>query len=644
MTEIEESAEVAATEDGPGVGSGDGNGRHPGRVQREYVLTYAGKQPESEILLRIPALPFQLVRSFGSLDEGAWHNLLIAGDNLPVLRRLIDMKNEGRLNNADGTPGVRLVYIDPPFASEDDYETKTGKIAYADKIKGAEFIEGLRRRLVLIRELLAADASLFVHLDWRKSHYIKAVMDEVFGEHAFVNEIVWCYTGPSRVAPQFPRKHDVILFYRVGAAPVFHSDAIRVPYKAGSFTMGGKGALAAKNREGDYRTGAEEQLARGKVPEDWWSDIPSLTVTTERVGFPTQKPERLAARIIKAASDPGDLVLDCFAGSGTALVAAEKLDRRWIGVDMGLAAIYFSQKRLLNTATSRALAGPAADAGKRVLYDQPPRAFGLYSSGHYDFARLKGLPFLEYRTFVLRLFGAIERPETINGLRIDGRHRGDAVMVFDFTVDPEAEITTEYFAEVARYLGRRVGERVLFIAPASRLAFLQDEVVAGGIDFEIRRVPYSVVNAMRRFGTQPTSEADINRMIETEGFDFAIPPKVETNIEPEHRRLTITGFRSRAIARGLTETERGLPALAMVLVDYAHDGRVFDLDEVFFAEDLVGRGYQIDLAGARPGVSIAVSFCDVFGNERIDVLTDQPWGEVETESADTGAEEAWAET
>jgi site-specific DNA-methyltransferase (adenine-specific)/adenine-specific DNA-methyltransferase len=585
-------------------------------------------------MARTPALPFQLTRSFGSLGPDTWHNLLISGDNLPVLRRLIDMKAEGQLLNADGAKGVRLIYIDPPFASDDDYETKAGKIAYADKIKGAVFIEGLRKRLVLIRELLADDASVFVHLDWRKSHYIKVVMDEVFGEHNFVNEIVWCYTGPSNTPASFPRKHDVILFYRVGTVPVFDADAVRVPYvKRDTGKTSGIFKQAAVLRE------------EGKVPEDWWPDITPVgrLVDERKVGYPTQKPERLAARIIKAVSHPGDIVLDCFAGSGTVLVAAEKLGRNWIGVDMGLSAIYSSQKRLLNVASSKALDGPETSGGKRPVYDKPPRPFGLYSAGHYDFARLRSLPFPEYRTFVLRLFAAIERQEMVNGLRIDGRHRGDPVIVFDFTADPEAEITTEYFAELASYLGRRVGDRVLFIAPASRLAFLQDEVAAEGITFEIRRIPYSVVNAMREHGTQPTSEADINRMIEAEGFDFTIPPKVETEIDPANRTVTITSFHSRAIAKDLNEEKRGFPALAMVLVDCNHDGSVFDLDEVFFAEDLKAKGWRFELSRARAGQAVAISYCDIFGNERIEVLADQPWVEaevdVDTEATDTADEE-----
>ena len=591
------------------------------REVAEYQLSYAGKEPEAEILLRTPALPLQLTRAFGKLGEEAWHNVLIQGDNLPALRRLVQMKAEGLVGNADGSPGVRLAYIDPPFASEEDYETKAGKVAYSDKVKGAEFIEGIRKRLVLIRELLSDDGSIFVHLDWRKSHYIKIVMDEIFGEHNFANEIIWHYKAGSVGKTSFGRKHDTVLRYvRRQGTVVFNADAIRIPYAESTI----KRLSYAGAREKDI----EKVLARGgKVPTDVWEIGIVQGNSAEDTGYPTQKPEELVGRIIAASSNPGDVVLDCFVGSGTALAAAEKLDRRWIGVDMALSAIYTCQKRLLDIASSKVPGDPEVDAGKKALYGRSARAFGVYSSGHYDFARLRALPFADYRTFVLRLFGAREEPEDLNGFRIDGRHRGHPVIVFDYTGDPEAQVTPDFFPELAEVLGRRAGDRVLFIAPASRLAFFQDEITTGGITFEVRRVPYSIINAMRRRGNQPTSEADIRKMIESEGFDFVIPPRVKLELDPSTQSLTITDFHSFALAKRLTDEDRGMPAIAMVLIDYNHDGHIFDLDSVVFADQLTSDGFRVKLDGARTGEVVAVSICDIFGNEHIEVFADQTWGQ-----------------
>jgi site-specific DNA-methyltransferase (adenine-specific)/adenine-specific DNA-methyltransferase len=613
-------------------------------AQAEYLVTYSGKMPAGEVILRTPALPFQRSRAFGALDDFAWHNLLIHGDNQPVLRRLLAMRKEGLLKNADGSDGVRLVYIDPPFASEDDYETKQGKIAYSDKVAGAEFIEGLRRRLVLIRELLADNGSVFVHLDWRKSHYIKAILDEVFGEHNFVNEIIRCFYGGGQSKKFFPRKHDVVFWYSRTLDGYFSDiDRIRVPYDSAYKAT----VFASADTRAPGRTYGPNE--RGKIPEDWW--VINRPYGDEITDYPTQKPEALLNRILTAASNEGDLVLDCFVGSGTTLAVAEKLNRRWIGVDLGLSAIYTSQKRLLNIASSPSLTKTKTKLKKQkpccgdkncehckefccapkeiveaVPHREGPRPFGIYTSGHYDFHRLKALPFGDYRTFVLRLFGATEHIETINGIQMDGRHRGDPVMVFDFNLDPDAQITIESFEEIGAFLEGRVRGRVLYIAPSASLALYDDRVTTHGVDFEIRRVPYSVVAALQERANQVTSAADINRIIETVGFDFGAPPEVVTELDPVARTLTIKGFHSRAIVRDLTEDKRGFESLAMVLIDYRHDGVVFDLDDVQFAEELAGRGWMIELTEARSGATVAVSVCDLFGNEHIEVLRDQAWG------------------
>jgi hypothetical protein len=157
----------------------------------EYELVYHGKEREGDILANTMAVPLQEVRTFGKANGDAWRNMLILGDNLQVLKRLVEMKREGRLCNADGTPGVRLVYIDPPFATKQEFSGKQDERAYRDKVIGAEFVEFLRKRLVLLHELVAIDGNIIVHLDNRKVHYIKVILDEIFGENNFVNEIIW---------------------------------------------------------------------------------------------------------------------------------------------------------------------------------------------------------------------------------------------------------------------------------------------------------------------------------------------------------------------------------------------------------------------------------------------------------------------
>jgi hypothetical protein len=155
--------------------------------KREYELVYHGKEREEDIIASTLAVPLQKVRTFGRNGDG-WHNMLIFGDNLQVMKSLLEMKRSGQLCSADGTPGVRLVYIDPPFASKQEFRGNQDEKAYQDKVVGAEFVEFVRRRLVLLRELLAEDGSIFLHMDQRKVHYLKVLLDEVFGEYKLFEE------------------------------------------------------------------------------------------------------------------------------------------------------------------------------------------------------------------------------------------------------------------------------------------------------------------------------------------------------------------------------------------------------------------------------------------------------------------------
>ena len=168
--------------------------------KREYELVYHGKGREEDIIADTLAVPLQAVRTFGKNGKD-WHNMLIFGDNLQAMKTLLEMKKEGKLCNADGTPGVRLVYIDPPFATKQEFRGTKDQKAYQDKVVGAQFVEFLRRRLVLLRKLLADNGVIYLHLDIKKSHYMKTVMDEVFGEQNFVNEIIWQRTASHNDPP-----------------------------------------------------------------------------------------------------------------------------------------------------------------------------------------------------------------------------------------------------------------------------------------------------------------------------------------------------------------------------------------------------------------------------------------------------------
>ena len=241
-----------------------------------------------------------------------------------------------------------LVYIDPPFASGADYakkihlrnggEIKNGDSAlgelamYGDIWQKEDYLNWMYERLIAIREVMSERGNIYVHLDWHIGHYVKVLMDEVFGEGNFINEIIWCYERARPGGMNFKRVHDTILLYAKGDNYAFNP--VYVERKDGR-------AQGAKNTEYE-----------GKLCPSWWSDIPSFgTAMTakERVGYPTQKPEKLLKRIIEASSDEGMLVADFFSGSGTAAKVAHDLGRRFVACDIGQNAAQTSRDRLLKS-------------------------------------------------------------------------------------------------------------------------------------------------------------------------------------------------------------------------------------------------------------------------------------------------------
>lgn len=193
--------------------------------KREYELSYHGKQTAEAILANVDPVPLQEVSNFNTpADYEGWQNKLIFGDNLQVLKRLIEDKKNGKLKNADGTDGVRVVYIDPPFSTRKDFKVSgEDQKAYQDKVAGAEFLEWLRRRLILLKEVVSYDGSVYVHLDYRKVHYVKVLLDEIFGESNFKNEIIWHYqTYQGQTKNYYPRKHDTILVYSKSKITTFY--------------------------------------------------------------------------------------------------------------------------------------------------------------------------------------------------------------------------------------------------------------------------------------------------------------------------------------------------------------------------------------------------------------------------------------
>ena len=580
-------------------------------TKKEYELIYADKEREVDILADTMAVPLQRIKTFRNGESGnGWTNMLVFGDNLQVLKTLLQMKQEGKLKNADGTPGVRLVYIDPPFASRQEFRGSQDQKAYQDKIAGSKFLEFLRKRLVFLRELLSEDGSIYVHLDWKKGHYVKTIMDEIFGEQNLEREIIWALkaaAGYKSLVNSFVRGHDTILYYSKNEKPIFSKEYL--PYNEEQlkrFTEDENGRKF-KSITKDKVIYLDE--AKGVPVTDVWTDIASFQTVVnspEITGYPTQKPEVLLNRIINASSNPGDLVLDCFAGSGTTQAVAEKLGRRWIGVDCGKLAIYTMQKRLLNIPQSRDL------ENHKRKYGKPCKPFTLYNAGLYDYKMIKELPWEQYREFSLSLFQCRDERHEISKIGLDGYLGADSVMVFNYQEHKDAVMDRGFIDDLHKYLGNKVGRRFFIIAPAASVMFLEDYVERGKTKYFVLRIPYSIIEEIHNRGftkiKQPVSEMDVNDTVDAVGFDFIQVPAVECKYFIQNKKgqleigkgtkecaIKIERFESNVISRKPLEFAN-LDTLSMVMLDYDFDGEVFDLDEVFYAEELKKNGYEVRFA------------------------------------------------
>ena len=402
--------------------------------KREVELVWNGKTGEVCQVV----LPFQVIEqvdepraekdvklSPGLFDQqtgrqlSGWSNKLIWGDNRLILSSL---KNGPLRAAIEAEGGLKLIYIDPPFDVGADFsmDVEIGEgaehftkqpsaleqMAYSDTWgKGADsFIAMIYERLVLMRDLLADDGSIYVHCDWRLNAQIKLVLLEVFDRKCFLNEIIWSYEGPgSPSSKKFASKHDTVLRFAKSSEDIktyemYFDQQIDKSYstlkkdQSGYFRIQGLGDYSQKSisrleKEGRiYLTSKGTKYLKHYIEErdgglfkkkklgDVWVDITQLgtAIQKEKLNYPTQKPEKLLERIIKASSKKGDLVADFFCGSGTLAAVAEKNQRKWICTDLGKFAIHTTRKRMINV--------------QRQLKkdDQPYRAFEILNLGKYE--------------------------------------------------------------------------------------------------------------------------------------------------------------------------------------------------------------------------------------------------------------------
>lgn len=326
-------------------------------------LRWTGKRPYRSTQY----YPAQLRETYGT-EQNGWINKIFWGDNLQVMSHLL-REYRGK---------VDLIYIDPPFDSKADYKKKievkgvgttvTDSTTFEEKQYGDiwtndEYIQFMYERLTIMRELLSDSGSIYLHCDWHKSHYLRAVMDEVFGSNNFKNEIVWYYRRWNIASTSFATNHDTLLFYTKGVSK--HTYNQLYISKSEKSSAQGKSWKSVIGEDGVRRSIQTDEPTKGVPMPDVWEISMINPVAKERteIGYPTQKPEALIERIITASSNPGDLVFDCFMGSGTTQAVAMKLGRRFIGADINLGAIQTTTKRLL------AVAEELQSTQKPVVYE-----------------------------------------------------------------------------------------------------------------------------------------------------------------------------------------------------------------------------------------------------------------------------------
>lgn len=605
--------------------------------KKEYELVYAGKEREEDILADTMAVPLQPIKTFCK-NGGNWSNKLIFGDNLQVMKSLLDDPEvKGR---------VKLIYIDPPFATKQEFKGSQDQKAYQDKIVGAKFVEFLRKRLIFLKELLSDDGRIYVHLDWKKAHYIKIVMDELYKENNLKNEIIWHYRRWTAGSSSYQKMHDTLLFYSknksVKLNPVFveTTEGQKKKHDKGwdrnSVYIDGKRQpqLLIYNQDK-----VDEAVKKGRIDLDEYARVVIVETgqtiapdvwdinyinsqALERVDYPTQKPEALLERIIRASSNKDDIVLDAFAGSGTALAVAEKLGRRWIGIDCGKLAIYTMQKRLLN------LKSEIGNKGKELK----PKPFTLYHAGLYDFSKLKQLPLEEWRRFALLLFNCRDEKHTLSGIELDGYKGRSDVLVFDYQKEGGVVLDYGFIDDLHSMIGAKIGKQFFIIAPAASVTFLEDYIDKGSVRYYILRIPYSIINELHNKDfeaiKQPIDETQVNDTVDAVGFDFIRQPKVECTYSVEKPKgqtvesatIKINTFRSEAMLKGASQRENR-ESLSMVMVDFSYDGDIFNPDKVYYASDIEKTGWKVTLTADAFEEQIMIIYLDIYGNEYREVKT-----------------------
>jgi DNA modification methylase len=352
-------------------------------------------------------------------------NRLILGDNLEILK-------------TEESETVDLIYLDPPFFSNRNYEViwgDEGEVrSFQDRWAGGidHYIAWLKERVVEMHRILKPTGSIFLHCDWHANAYIRVeILDRIFGMNNLRNEILWCYMGPgSPGVKQFLKKHDTIFWYSKSDTWTFNLDDVRFPHSEKTKENFKSGL------EGSGFDGAPKEInEKGKVPEDWWIDVTIAARfpknSENNLGYPTQKPVKLLERIIKAASNTGDIVLDPFVGGGTTVAVADKLNRKWIGIDQSVQAIKVTELRLDK---------------QRDLFSAP----FTVQLHKYDYDTLRYKNAFEFESWIVQQFGGVNNVKQRGDFGLDGKMPDNTPIQVKRSDNVGRNVIDNFFAAVQR--------------------------------------------------------------------------------------------------------------------------------------------------------------------------------------------------
>lgn len=467
------------------------------------VLPFQSLEHIDEPRKEAPASPQQDLFDPRGRQVKGWTNKLIWGDNKLILSSL---KSGPLREQIEEAGGLKLIYIDPPFDVGADFsmDIEIGgetfhkepnileQIAYRDTWgRGADsFIAMMYERLVLMRDLLAIDGTIYVHCDYRVNSLLRLGLDEVFGKDNQRNEILWCYRGGGTPDNDFAQKHQTIYRYSKSQSYTFNLDEVRIPYS--DDVLSSDPSRYDKSYRGNAVYSGYVPNPLGKHPEDWWPIQPLMpSDKRERLGYPTQKPEALLERVVKGSSNAGDLVADFFCGSGTTAAVAEKLGRKWIATDLGKFAVHTTRKRLIGAQRQLQAEGKPFRAFEILNLGRYERQAYLNVGGRLTSAQKEAAleeKASQFRALILRAYKAQPLADTSF---FHGQHNGRLVVIGPINLPVGRLFVEEVIVECRKRGASRV-DLLAFEFEMGLFPAVLDEARGKGIDLTPRYIPAEV--------------------------------------------------------------------------------------------------------------------------------------------------------